>query len=214
MSSRIERARRNALAPTSKALLALADLSDVPAEHRASYFRAVRANVQTACELDGLTKGGLAKRKRTALHQAARTLYDTLGNLNRREREFLKNILNDKAEFSFDEDELERAAYQLAKLFSVATGRALPRRAEQSRQGGRGTLKHPRFQKFICDFLISTTAAGGNLTLNKNGRDGTLIDAINMLGPHLPNSFNSEALSFSTFQRLKTRCKAGFVDHT
>ena len=144
---------------TGEVLQELADLAGVPAARREAYFDSVRKAVQTACELHGLVKGGLAN---TSLHSAALTLYDALGKLNKRQRALLEAILG-KREFAFDRisnegvGELRQTAYEIARLFSLVTGKASPRdphQPSQSRQGGRGTVKHPVF----------TTAAGGNLT--------------------------------------------------
>jgi len=200
----------------------LAERALVPPAHRKSFFDAVRTNVQTACELDGIAKGALANTKGTTLHHAAFTLYDKLGNLNNRERVLIERILSN-TKFVFDRissegvSGLRQTAYQLACVFSLVTGKLPPRyphQSPQSRRGGKGTVKHPIFQNFVCDLLISTTAAEGNLTLDKNGKDGTLINAIEMLAFYLPDDFDPKSLSFSTFQRLKTRCKAGFGNQT
>jgi len=200
----------------------LAKLAHVPDAGRKSFFDAVRTNVQTACELDGIAKGALANTKGTTLHHAAFTLYDKLGNLNNRERVLIEGILSN-TKFGFDRISLEevgglrQTTYELARLFGLVTGKLTPlysQQSPQSRQGGTGTIKHPRFQKFVCDLLISTTAADGNLTLDVNGRSGTLIDAIKMLADYLPDGFDPSSLSFTTLKRLKARCKAGLVDQT
>ena len=199
---------------TDEVLRELADLGKVPAAKREFFFDAVRTNVQTACDLDAIVKGGLANEKGTTLHQAALTLYNNLCKLNNSERALFEKILSNP-NFVFDRissggvEELRQTTYQIARLLSLLADKTPPRdprQGPQSRQGGRDTLKHPRLQKFVCDLLISTTAAGGNLTANAYGGDGTLFDAIKMLSPHLPDGFNLSALSLITFQRLKTRC--------
>ncbi len=194
----------------------LAKLAHVPPAK--SFFDAIRTNVRAAHERDELVKMRLSNKKATALHRGAITLYEMLGKLNKNERKFIKRILDDNAEFNLDRissggvDGLEQTAYQLAKLFSLVTDKASPRFAHQALQlhkrGRRkGDLKNPIFQNFVCNLLISTTAAGGNLTNDKNGLSGTLIEAIEILRPHLPGGFDPKSLSFSTYQRLKTRCK-------
>lgn len=186
-------------------------LAHVPPARRKSFFDAVRTNVQTACELDGLAKGALANSRGATLHDAALTLYDKLGNLEPDERALIEGILQN-TKFNFDRisgegvGELRQTAYELACLFGLVTGKLTPlysQQSPQSRKGGTGTIKHPMFQKFVCDLLISTTAAGGNLTLDVNGRSGTLIDAIRMLVDYLPDGFDPSSLSFTTLKRLK-----------
>ena len=199
---------------TGEVLQELADLANVPDAQQKSFFESVRLNVQAAWDLDAIVKGGLANEKGTTLHQAALTLYANLGKLNNSERALVERILSN-ANFVFDRissgglEGLWKTTYQIARLLSLLTDKTPPRdphQRPQSRQGGRGTFKHPRLQKFVCGLLLSTTAAGGNLTANAYGGDGTLFDAIKMLSPHLPDGFNLSALSLITFQRLKTRC--------
>jgi hypothetical protein len=87
---------------TDEVLQQLADLGRVPAAQRNFFFESVRMNVQTACELDGLGKLGLANRKGESLARAALALYDVIGNLNARERASIAKILEGKAKFIFD----------------------------------------------------------------------------------------------------------------
>ena len=57
-------------------------------------------------------------------------------------------------------------------------------------------MKHGTFQNFVFDLFISTTEAGGNLTLDKDvPLYGTLIAAIEMLAPYLPEGFGPRGLS-------------------
>jgi hypothetical protein len=209
-------------APTAKVLRQVADLGRVPAAGRKLFFDAIRTNVQTAWELDGIAKGALANSKGATLHHAALTLYDKLGNLEPNERVLIEGILSN-LKFNFDRISSEgvgglwQITYQLARLFGLVTGKLTPRHFQespQSRKGGTGTVKHPIFQQFVCDLLISATAADGNLTLDVNGRSGTLIDAIKMLADYLPDGFGPSSLSLTTLKRLKAQCKAGPVDHT
>jgi hypothetical protein len=206
--------------PTDEALRQLADLGDVPADQREFFFESVRTSVQTAWELDGLAKNRLAtlasKRGKKLVH-AALTLYDTLGDLHNSERKFIEGILGDKAKFIFRRisgaglSGLEQTAYQIALLFSLVTGKPLPREpSELPESPGRGrrsgTVKHWIFQKFVWDLLISTTTADGRLTLDKHTPKGTLVDAIRTLARHLPEGFVPRRLPGSTLQRLKDSC--------
>jgi hypothetical protein len=198
---------------TDKILRQLADLAGVPSKQQKSYFDSVRANVRAACEWDRLVKGGLANRDGTILHNAALTVYDKLRSLNDDQQALIERTLNN-GEFSFDRiaskglPGLLQTSYEFARLFSLVTGKTPPRRLDeniQSRKGGRGTIKHLRYQKFICDFLIVTAAAGGKLDNNPYGGTSSLRDALNILSPYLPEGFHPKSLSLATFQRLKTR---------
>ena len=195
----------------------LALLAQVPAQQREFFFKSVLMDVKTACELDGLAKGALATENGQALQRVAVALYDTLGKLNQDERKFIEGILDGKSEFIFDRiasggvDGLSQTAYQLALLLSLVTGKPHPRPPGQSAktcQRGRkpGSAKHGIFQDFVLNFWISTKTAGGNLTLDKDVPSyGSLITAIEILAPCLPDGFVPRDLSSSTLQRLKNR---------
>ena len=73
-------------------------------------------------------------------------------------------------------------------------------------------MKDSIFQNFVCALLIFTKRARGRFTLEKNIGIGTLIEAIEMLAPHLPDGFVPEHLPASTLQRLKTWCDQINVD--
>jgi hypothetical protein len=171
-------------------------------------------NVQTACELDGLIKQGLAAKRGKKLVGAALALYDVLGNLNNRERVLIEGILGRSGLFdrisSKGIEGLEQTAYQLALLASLVTGKPPPRYPSQPPEPpvpGRpsGTVKNWIFQNFASDLLISTMGAGGKLTHEKNIRKGSLIEAISTLAHCLPDGFVLP-LSPSTLQRLKDAC--------
>jgi hypothetical protein len=170
----------------------LADLGRVPAAQRKFFFDSVRTNVQTACELDGLVKEGLANKKGATLLRAALTLYDALGNLNRDERDFIEGILGRTGLFeeisSGRVGGLRQTAYQFALLFSLVTGKPHPRYPHQGQKPGQrgpkpGRVKHPIFHKFAFDIYLSTKVADGNLTFDKNVPMGTWVGAFKMLAP-------------------------------
>lgn len=202
--------------PDAAVLLRLSELARVPVEQREFFFESVRGNVQTACELDALAKGGQVIKKGATLLRAARELYEVLGNLNEGEREFMEGILASKSEFIFEIsrgeglDGLRRTAFRLVKLLSLVTGSPPPRyphQGPQSRQRGRrlGQVKNWIFQDFVFDVLTSTATVGGELVHDKNRPGTSLSKAIRMLAPHLPDGFLPKRLPRSTLQRLQTR---------
>src|SRR5450759_130042 len=181
----------------------LADRGKVPADRgkkpnakRKFFFDSIRTNVQTACELDGLVKGGLANEKGATLYRAAHELYEMLGNLNEDERKLIEGILGKSRLFdrisSQGVGEIRETAYQFALLFSLVTGKPHPRYPHQSpnpRQRGPkpGRVKHPIFHKFAFDIYLSTKVAGGYLTFDKNGTMGTWDEALEKLATYIPN---------------------------
>jgi hypothetical protein len=202
----------------------LADLALIAAQQREFFSTTICINVQTVWEVDGLVKGRLANKKGTALLRAALTLYDALGNLNNDEREFIKGILGRTGLFekisSGRVGGLRQTAYQFALLFSLLTGRQPPRFPHQAplpRKRGpkKGAMKDWIYQDFVFDLCTTAKVAGGKFTLEKNGSFGTLIDAIDLLAPQVPDGDALKRLSASTLQRLKTRCdkiKVGLDD--
>jgi len=64
------------------------------------------------------------------------------------------------------------------------------------------------FRDFVSDLVMHTRAAGGKLTLEKNIGTGTLIQALDMLAPHLPRWFVPRCPPHSTLQRVMTEVKA------
>jgi hypothetical protein len=214
MPRQLKKSRKSASKPlTDRVLEQLAELAGVPDEQRKSFFESIRRNVQKACELDALAKGGMANKKGATLHQAALTLYDELGNLNDAQRVPLEAILSN-AKFGLDRISGEGVAglrlttYQIARLLTLVTDKTPPRHPDQrpeSRRGGRGPRKHRRFQIFVYDFLQTTMAAGGKLHNNAWGQSSSLADALMILVPYLPAGFDPTLFSLATLQRIKNR---------
>lgn len=196
-------------------LQGLAVLANVPAEQREFFFKSVLASVEAAWELDGLVKQGLTSTRSKTLASVALSLYETLSGLKRRDRTLIEGILS-KAGSIFGRissggvDGLEQTAYQIARLFSLVIGKAPPRSPSQPWEppGGRrlGTVKNWPYQNFVSELLISTSVAGGRLKLDKTPKTGSLIEALEKLTPYLPDGFEPNALSGSTFQRLQAEC--------
>jgi hypothetical protein len=68
----------------------------------------------------------------------------------------------------------------------------------------RGRVKNREFQVFVRGLFLAAEWAGGRYTLEKNIREGTVIEAINILAPYLPAGFVPKNLPFSTLQRMKS----------
>jgi hypothetical protein len=87
---------------------------------------------------------------------------------------------------------------------STETARPRPRR--QGRPTG--AVKDSVFQVLCESLLQAAETAGGKLTLQKNAKRGTLIDALDMLAPHLPDGLVPAALPLSTLERIAARARA------
>jgi hypothetical protein len=108
---------------------------------------------------------------------------------------------------------LLEAGYQFAHLFSILTGDrppAFPHQGPRAPQRGKpsGSVKNWIFQDFVFDLDMHATIAGGKLTLEKNIRSGTLIEAIKRLARHLPDGNVLKRLSPATLQRIKDLVKS------
>lgn len=157
--------------------------------------------------------------------QAARTLDQAFGSLNKADREWVGELLNQELQWSQERligrapvfeplRELSITVSDLAHLFSAATGEAwsvVPGTAKLPFKPGRKRrmVNDVTFQDFVRDLLRCAAEAGGSLTLdkNRNYKKGTLVEALEILRPHLPRGVIPTALTshLATLQRIKTK---------
>jgi hypothetical protein len=219
--------KKRALKPPSEAVLReLADLADIPKGERDFYYDAVLENVRNTCELKKMSDA-LDKKKSAKMHRSALVLQETLWDLNRGEAQFIDKMLNSKSAFVFfnkisrrGTEGLKEIAHQLARLFAFLADKPQPRspslgppqRKRGKSPGGRrpGSINNPILQDFIFDLWISTKVAGGKLTFArspvKGKPQGTILSAMKMLAPYLPEGFVRSVLPGSTLQELSARC--------
>jgi hypothetical protein len=168
--------------------------------------------------VDGLVKlvwasprRGPGAKRSAALTRAAvtaRKLHRDLSNLNKEDREGLKVLLNGTLNGQLFGQKLSGVQYWTNRIAGFLTMAAdhwpgalhsqAPRRGRK-----RGAVGDWQFQGFVKTLLIYAQEYGGSLTLQKNVKKGTLIESLNMLGPHLPNGFIPKHLPLSTLQRIK-----------
>jgi hypothetical protein len=217
---------RTALKPPSKDVLReLADLAHVPEVERNFYYHEILENVRNTCERKKLSDL-LTKEESEKLHRSALSLYEALLGLAQREARLIDMMLNSKSAFIFNKissrgtDGLREIGYQLALLFSMLSSKAQPRYPHQgaaSRKrgkspGGRrpGSISNPILQDFIFDLWTSTNVAGGKLSFAKNtakGKpQGTILKAIELLAPYLPEGFVPNSLPSPTLAKLRAQC--------
>jgi hypothetical protein len=60
------------------------------------------------------------------------------------------------------------------------------------------------FQIFVRGLFEAAETSGGRFTVEKNIRQGTVSEAIDIPTPHLPGGFVPKNLPFSTLQRIKS----------
>jgi hypothetical protein len=79
-----------------------------------------------------------------------------------------------------------------------------PMQPRKHRRGRRpGTVEKRDYQDFLRDLMLAAELAGGNLSFEKNIPTGTLLLAIKVVTPALPDGFISQEISASTLQRIK-----------
>lgn len=100
-----------------------------------------------------------------------------------------------------------RAVGELAEYSQMALSQKPQRsRRRRGRPAGHGLLNPyspGSFNCFVLRLLWDAQASGGVLSLDKNFGKGTLVDALNLLRPHLPPKLIPKALPLSTLAKIK-----------
>ena len=81
--------------------------------------------------------------------------------------------------------------------------RSQPHPVGRRQTGGLGVPLPGSFKQFTLRLLWDVRAAGGRLTLNKNGGKGTLPEVLKLLSPRLPPGFIPNMLPYSTLAGIK-----------
>ena len=98
---------------------------------------------------------------------------------------------NDVREVRIQAEELHRLDETLYRL-----------ELEQKKDCRPGKWKETIRKQFVNDLLDAVEVAGGHLGLNRRNGRGSLVKAVNLLKPHLPNLFQ-HGLSASTLKIIK-----------
>ena len=192
--------------------LRLAELARVPEENRDGFWLAVFDAVIDVWEHDFSRKMAVARKQNEALSQAIDALKaarQALADLDE-ECESVGPIergggLSESLFWS----ELRKLTAELEQrvdgFFAWVQEETEPPRPRAHRKGRRpGTVKNRRFRVFLRKLRNAAKAYGGRLGLQKNIKKGALLEAIDILAPHLPNGFVPKSLSASTLQRIIT----------
>lgn len=194
--------------------LQVAGSAGVPHEEHDSFCYLLRGTVQRVWSRARPAKPGPALVRAA---DATRTLHEALGSLNKEDREWVEGLLAEHPGYSdvdtADAMELLReTVWWLVSLFSTAIGSSPPsgpgKVARPDQKGRRrGTVKNVTFQDFVFDLLTNAGATGGDFTFDKNYETGTVLEAIEILTPHLPKGVVPKPLSKSmgTIQRVISR---------
>jgi hypothetical protein len=189
--------------------LQLAELARVPEDKRDGFCLAVFGAMLDAYEYDSSRKIAVALKKNGALsraidalkaaRQALADLDEECGRMQPTERGGLSDTLF-WSELPKLTAEIERGVDSFFAWVQEDT--EPPRRRAHRRGRPPGTVTHPKFRDFLRKLRLAAIAHGGRLGLQKNTPTGALLEAVELLAPHLPASFVPKHLSASTLQRI------------
>jgi hypothetical protein len=141
--------------------------------------------------------------------KAVRMLHEAQLKLGKRDKAWVKRLLErEPAVFEEQFERLPQTMRQLDFIFSSATGTSIrsDKEGAPSNRGRKpGSVNDEVFQKLVRDLLLAALAAEGKLTIDKNFKKGSLIDALNILRKYLPTGLVPNSLPFGTIQKIKTR---------
>jgi len=189
----------------------IAELARVPAGECPPFCDAISETVQRVWYLDRRAVSASSRPGR-ALHkaaEAARTLNEAICSLNKDDREWVERLMAQPLYRELSHEFLQTVS-RIDDLFSTAIGKSsplMPGSATLRNNKGRrkGAANDPMFEVLIRHILLFTAEAGGELSLDKNYRKGTLINVLNILRPHLPKGVLPNVLPYGTLQRIKTK---------
>jgi hypothetical protein len=191
--------------------LRLAELARVPEENRNGFWLAVFDAVIDAWEHDASRKMAVSLNQNEVLSRAIDALRVARHALADLDEECKKGRPSGRGErgglaessFWWSLPELTADIERGMDRFFVWTGEETePPRPRAHRRGRRpGTAKNRRFRGFLRKLRNAAKAYGGRLGLQKNVRKGALLEAIEIVAPHLPDGFVPKPMSTSTLQR-------------
>jgi hypothetical protein len=187
--------------------LRLAELARVPEENRDGFWLAVFGAVLDAWEHDDSRKMALALKQNEALSQAIDALRAARQALADLDEECKKVMWRGGLSESLFWSELPKLTAEIEQrvdgFFAWVREETEPPRPRAHREGRRpGTFKNRRFRVFLRKLRNAAKAYGGRLGLQKNIEKGPLLEAIEIVAPHLPDGFVPKRLSASTLQRI------------
>jgi hypothetical protein len=193
--------------PPSEALR-LADLAHVPTERHEQFFDYVHWTVALVWMRDRRAVGTSAGAALVRVAKAARTLHKELSKLDPVDRKWVERLWRRTPWYKDWLRDFPEAVFRLAHLFSSAVGMSPPRvtgvAASPYQKSDRWrTRKDVMFLDFVRRLRLVVSESGGELTLDQNYEKGTLLDALHILRPHLPNGVVPEKLPFGTLKKIK-----------
>ena len=196
--------------------LQIASLACVPEQNREDFYDLIEMPVARIWQVDRRAVGTEAGGALVRAANAARALHEAFANLNPDDREWVEKTFA-ITPYKHWLSPLPRAVTGLATVFNLAVAKAVPCDNPGPFQKGRrkGAVKDLPFQDFVRWLLIVTEeCCGGEFKVDRVYEEGTLIDAINIFRPYLPEGVVPTPLPLMTIQRIKSNqsYSAGFGD--
>ncbi len=105
-------------------------------------------------------------------------------------------------------DSFPKITNELAELLSEAHSvlRAKPRPNPRGRprRGAFSAIHSASLTEFTLRLLLVVRFANGQLSIDKNSGEGTLVDALNLLRPYLPRGFIPQKLPMAMLDKVRT----------
>ena len=195
--------------------LKVACAAGVPSEEHNQFCELVQGTVQIVWELDARARPTKPGQALDEAAQAARSLHKALLKLSNEDREWLESFLKPNSYYVGRLRELPLTVRRLAHLFSTAVGKSLPEAptSPKKRDWRQRTVKDATFERFLSHLLVDVAETGGKLTFTKSGGTGTLIAALDILRPHLPNDVVPARLPLGTIQKIKTNHRNFYAEY-
>jgi hypothetical protein len=193
----------------------VAELARIPAGpiggQREPFCDALCESVQEVWETDRRAVSSRPGRALFKAAEAARTLNEAICSLNKDDREWVERLMARPVYRELPREFLQMVS-QIDDLFSTAIGESSPlipgAAALRYKRGRRkGAVGNMMFGLLIRRLWLWATEHRGKFTFDKNHEKGTLIDALNILRPHLPKRVVPNALPYGTIQRIITKYK-------
>jgi hypothetical protein len=185
--------------------LQLATLARVPPERHASFFDLVHWAISLVWMRDRRAIGGdAAQLERIA--EAARTLHQELGRLDPLGTEWVERLWRRTPWYNEWLRDVPVTVFRLAHLFSSTAGMSPPRPPgiappKHQKSTRDKTREDVMFLDFANRLKMVASESGGKLGLDPPNRRGTLVEAVNLLKPHLPVGVVPDKFPFSAFKK-------------
>jgi hypothetical protein len=205
--------------PCQKVLEELASqltaLAEVPQEDSGHFYNAVYEMIEAIWEKDWRAEEWTPSNALLAAQSAARTLNEAFGSLENDDQRMLMRLLGHKPLFNPHENqwlELTLMVNSLATLFALSVGMsgpsAIPGEDRLRSKAGRRkrTSNNPQFQRLIEQLRMLATWAGGRFRFDKNYPErSNLLQALDLLRPHLPRGVIPNHIGLTNVQTIITR---------